>query len=307
MSNASLIKRNEKNFYSLQKSEKKVAIYLAENSATRLDGTISQLAEQLGTSVATISRMCRKLEYSNFQDLKLSIAEQAKQGSGQFVKNVPEDITLEDDPITVSKRLLHSQIVALEKTHDLFDQDVFNAVVDAILDAKHVVFVGVGGGYALCVEAVHLLTKIGIQCSAHSDGYSQLISASMSPETTLVVGISFTGTTPSVANTLAVAARLGANTVSMTSNPVSPVAKNSRHCILSSVTANQMTPLYGDFLEGRIAQLFILNVLFLMRIRISTWPANLREIRDFAELLLDGRWILKWTCKAKLCVKAGAV
>ena len=264
MGSASLIKRIEKNFDLLQKSEKKVATYLAKNSATRLDGTISQLAEQLGTSVATISRLCRKLEYANFQDLKLSIAEQAKQGSGQFVKNVPEDITFEDDPATVCKRLLHSQIVALEKTHDLFDQKVFADVVDAILEAEHVVFVGVGGSYALCVEAVHLLTKIGIHCSAHSDGYSQLISSSMSPKVTLVVGISFTGTTPSVANTLGVASELGANTVSMTSNPVSPVAKNSRHCILSSVTANQMTPLYGDFLEGRIAQLFILNVLFLM-------------------------------------------
>ena len=133
MSNASLIKRIEKNFDSLQKSEKKVAVYLAENSATRLDGTISQLAEQLGTSVATISRLCRKLEYANFQDLKLSIAEQANQGRGQFVKNVPEDITLEDDPTTVSKRLLHSQIIALEKTHDLFDEEVFVAVVDLSL------------------------------------------------------------------------------------------------------------------------------------------------------------------------------
>ena len=133
MSNASLIKRIEKNFDSLQKSEKKVAVYLAENSATRLDGTISQLAEQLGTSVATISRLCRKLEYANFQDLKLSIAEQANHGSGQFVKNVPEDITLEDDPTTVSKRLLHSQIIALEKTHDLFDEEVFVAVVDLSL------------------------------------------------------------------------------------------------------------------------------------------------------------------------------
>ena len=284
MSNASLIKRIEKNFDSLQKSEKKVAVYLAENSATRLDGTISQLAEQLGTSVATISRLCRKLEYANFQDLKLSIAEQANQGRGQFVKNVPEDITLEDDPTTVSKRLLHSQIIALEKTHDLFDEEVFVAVVDAILEAKHVVFVGVGGGYAMCVEAVHLLTKIGIQCSAHSDGYSQLISSSMSPKTTLVVGISFTGTTPSVANTLAVAARLGANTVSVTSNPVSPVAKNSRHCILSSVTANQMTPLYGDFLEGRIAQLFILNALFLMLV-IKNFDAAKASLERNSEIL----------------------
>ena len=205
MSNASLIKRIEKNFDRFRNPKRRWPSTWPRigDPSGRHDFAAGRAA---GTSVATISRMCRKLEYSNFQDLKLSIAEHAKQGSGQFVKNVPEDITLEDDPITVSKRLLHSQIVALEKTHDLFDQDVFNAVVDAILDAKHVVFVGVGGGYALCVEAVHLLTKIGIQCSAHSDGYSQLISASMSPETTLVVGISFTGTTPSVANTLAVAA-----------------------------------------------------------------------------------------------------
>ena len=284
MASASLIKRIEKNFDSLQKSEKKVATYLAKNSATRLDGTISQLADQLGTSVATISRLCRKLEYANFQDLKLSIAEQAKQGSGQFVKNVPEDITLNDDPATVCKRLLHSQIVALEKTHDLFDQKVFADVVDAILEAEHVVFVGVGGSYALCVEAVHLLTKIGIHCSAHSDGYSQLISSSMSPKMTLVVGISFTGTTPSVANTLGVASGLGANTVSVTSNPVSPVAKNSRHCILSSVTANQMTPLYGDFLEGRIAQLFILNVLFLMLV-IKNFDSAKASLERNSEIL----------------------
>ena len=113
----------------------------------------------------------------------------------------------------------------------------------------------------------------------------------MSPETTLVVGISFTGTTPSVANTLAVAARLGANTVSVTSNPVSPVAKNSRHCILSSVTANQMTPLYGDFLEGRIAQLFILNVLFLMLV-IKNFDAAKASLERNSEILqnyyLDG-------------------
>ena len=234
--------------------------------------------------MATISRLCRKLEYANFQDLKLSIAEQAKQGSGQFVKNVPEDITLNDDPATVCKRLLHSQIVALEKTHDLFDQKVFADVVDAILEAEHVVFVGVGGSYALCVEAVHLLTKIGIHCSAHSDGYSQLISSSMSPEVTLVVGISFTGTTPSVANTLDVASGLGANTVSVTSKPVSPVAKNSRHCILSSVTANQMTPLYGDFLEGRIAQLFILNVLFLMLV-IKNFDSAKASLERNSEIL----------------------
>ena len=75
MPDTSLIKRIEENFDSLQKSEKKVAHYLVENANPRLDGSISELAERLETSVATISRLCRKLKYDNFQDLKLSIAE----------------------------------------------------------------------------------------------------------------------------------------------------------------------------------------------------------------------------------------
>jgi RpiR family carbohydrate utilization transcriptional regulator len=291
MTGGSLIKRIEENFDSLQKSEKKVAIYLAENSTTRLNGSISALARELGTSVATISRLCRKLKYENFQDLKLSIAEQAKQGSGQFVKNVPEDITLEDDADTVARRLLQSQIVALEKTYDLFDKEVFSTVADAILNAERVVFVGVGGGYAMCVEAVHLFTKIGILCSAHSDAYSQLISSSMSPETTLVFGITFTGTTPSVTNTLAVAAELGANTVAMTSNPVSPAAQSAAHTLLSSVTTSQITPLYGDFLEGRLAQLYILDVLFLMLV-IRNFDAANSNLERTSQILrnyyLDG-------------------
>jgi len=62
------------------------------------------------------------------------------------------------------------------------------------------------------------------------------------------------------------------------------VAKNSRHCILSSVTANQMTPLYGDFLEGRIAQLFILNVLFLMLV-IKNFDAAKASLERNSEIL----------------------
>jgi RpiR family carbohydrate utilization transcriptional regulator len=264
MSNASLLKRIEENFDSLQKSEKKVAQYLVENANRRLDGSISELAERLETSVATISRLCRKLKYDNFQDLKLSIAEQATLGAGQFVKNVPENINLSDNAGTLAQKLLSSQIVALEKTFDLFDSEVFETVVADILQADRVLFVGVGGGYAMCVEAVHLFMKIGINCSAHSDGYTQLISSAMSSGSTFVVGISFTGTTPTVANTLAVSGKLGANTLAITSNPISPVAKSAKHCILSSVTASQITPLYGDFLEGRMAQLYIINILFLM-------------------------------------------
>lgn len=292
MPDTSLIKRIEENFDQLQKSEKKVAVYLAENSTRRLDGSISELASKLGTSVATISRLCRKLKYENFQDLKLSIAEQAKQGSGQFVKNVPENITLQDDVGTLAKKLLTSQIITLEKTYDLLDSDVFETVVTDMLKADRLLFVGVGGGYAVCVEAVHLFMKIGINCSAQSDGYTQLISSSMSSESTFVVGISFTGTTPSVANTLAVSGNLGANTLAITSNPISPVAKSAKHCILSSVTASQITPLYGDFLEGRLAQLYIINILFLMAVtrNFESAEASLEKTSKILEEHYLSRW-----------------
>ena len=45
-----------------------------------------------------------------------------------------------------------------------------------------------------------------------------------------------------------------------------------------------MTPLYGDFLEGRIAQLFILNVLFLMLV-IKNFDAAKASLERTSEIL----------------------
>ena len=54
--------------------EKKIANYILQNHKDVVNMTISELAEASGTSVATISRFCRKCDVDGFHHLKIGLA-----------------------------------------------------------------------------------------------------------------------------------------------------------------------------------------------------------------------------------------
>ncbi|MEO1102347.1 MAG: RpiR family transcriptional regulator, partial [Pseudomonadota bacterium] len=55
----------------------------------------------------------------------------------------------------------------------------------------------------------------------------------------------------------------GAKTVAITSDPDSPVALAAEIVLLTRHQGAEHIPFYGDFLEGRMSQLFIVNTLYL--------------------------------------------
>ncbi len=75
-----LVQRIQERYTSLRKSERVVADYLRDHAGTRMSMSITELAQILGISEATISRVSRALGYSGFPDLKLSLAEGAVGG-----------------------------------------------------------------------------------------------------------------------------------------------------------------------------------------------------------------------------------
>ena len=77
-----------------------------------------------------------------------------------------------------------------------------------------------------------------------------------------MVGISHTGQTETVAAALTLARSKGSKTIAITSNPNSDVAKAAE---IQLITWHHGTPqpLYGDFLEGRICQLYLVELLYL--------------------------------------------
>ena len=78
-----------------------------------------------------------------------------------------------------------------------------------------------------------------------------------------MVGVSHTGTTDTVAMALQIARDNGAATIAITSDAASPVAKAAHVTLTTWNSSTPPVPLYGDFLEGRISQLFLIDLLYL--------------------------------------------
>jgi RpiR family transcriptional regulator, carbohydrate utilization regulator len=258
----SLLERIQDHYGTLRKSERVVADYLRDNAGARLDASITEFGKTLGVSEATISRVSRALGYDGFPDLKLSMAEGRRDSKSSFV-NLPVEIDESDSLVRTSDKLASLLVSGLEGTQRLLDAQRLEQAVDALHRARKIVFVGVGGAAAICDEAAHLFLKAGFDAASYRDGYTQIIvAAKLGPEDVLV-GISHTGTTETVSEAMALARDNGAKTLAITSDPQSDVAKAGTVCLSTWGSSQQVIPLHGDFLEGRISQLFLIDLLYI--------------------------------------------
>lgn len=256
-----LLARIQTHYGDLRRSERIVADYLRAHADQRLDASITQFARMLGVSEATVSRVSRALGYDGYPNMKLSLAAGASRGS-RFA-NLPSGLDEADAAITLSDKLSLTLAASLRETHRLLDADRIEKAVEAIAAASKTIFVGVGGAASICDEAVHMFLKAGIDASSYRDGYTQIVAAAtMSPSRTLV-GISHTGRTRTVATALKQAREHGSRTIAITSDPQSIVAKAAEIVLVTWHHTARQIPLHGDFLEGRICQLFLVDLIYL--------------------------------------------
>lgn len=255
-----LIQRIQERYSSLRKSERLVADYLREHAGTRLNYSITEFANVLGLSEATISRVSRALGYSGYPDLKLSLAEGAANRSG--IANIPEEIAGSDSLIRTSGKLANLLAHSIQGTQRMLDAQRIEHCLKALQGARRVVLVGVGGAAAICDEAAHLFMKAGIDATAYNDAYTQIIAAANLDPDCVLIGISHTGTTDGIAKALTLAGENGVTTIAITSDPSSPVATAAQTVLTTWNSSTPSVPLHGDFLEGRISQLFLIDLLY---------------------------------------------
>ena len=255
------LQRVQDRYAKLRPSEQIVADYLRTHANQRLSHSITELAQIMGVSEATISRVSRALGYSGFSDMKLSLAEGAVNRTG--FSNIPAELDPSDTLIGTSVKLANLLAASIQSTKASLDGEKLEQCVQSIRAARKVVLVGCGGAAAICDEAAHLFMKAGLDAASYSDGYTQIVAAANMSADSLMIGISHTGTTQNVANALQLARQTGAKTIAMTSDAASAVGQAAEIVLTAAISATPSIPLHGDFLEGRISQLFLIDVLYL--------------------------------------------
>lgn len=242
---------------SLPPSERKIAQYIIENPEESVLLTALMLGERSKTSSATVIRLCKSLGFNGFQELKIRVAGdiESKQTHGY------RDIEPNEEYKNIIAKVTSNTIQTLQETADIISEQNLDKAVNALINAKSIIFIGFGASYIAAKDAEQKFIRIDKNAQSFSDLHMAATSIANKGPEDVVVGISFTGTTHGVAKLLELARQKKTTTISITKYGNSLVSSFS-DIELHTSAAKEATFRSGAT-SSRIAQLHLIDILFM--------------------------------------------
>jgi len=242
-------------YTTLKSAEKKAADFILKNPENVADGTIIEVAELAGCSEATFVRIARKLGYTGYPMLKASILQKDEEDTGVLY----EEITPNDDPISVVNKVFQTSIQSLLDTVGLLNTDSYLDALHHMKNAKHILFAGVGDSFAVAYTGYLKFSRIGLSSNCSQDFDIQLMEVSKLRSDDLLVIISHSGRTQSLYEVAKYAKLREVPILTITNYPISPIAKIADTVLL---TATFVPNIFGEIMTKRIPELCLLETLY---------------------------------------------
>ena len=243
-------------YYELTAAERRTADYVLKNRDRSQYLSIGELAEESGVAEATVSRFCRRLGYKGYNAFKLAIA---NAGAPKPAAASDKPIRDSDDPIELARKLYAVESEAMLQTLSLLRPAELDKAVTILRNARKVLCMGQGGSMILASEAAHLFSVCEGKYVPVSDSHMQIIASATLTEADAVLFFSYSGATKDMMETLTVVREQGAKTILITRFPRSPGAALAD--VVLQCGSNE-SPLEHGSVPARIAQLFLLDILF---------------------------------------------
>ncbi len=217
--------------------------------------SIQKLAERVGVSQATVVRFTQAVGFSGFREFRIAlVGDRAATGIAIF----HEDVNLRDDPMTIARKVLHSDIKAIVETLSLLNAAEFARALEALHRARRVEVYGVGSSAPIAQDAYYRLLRIGLPVTVATDAHMMAVSAAMLTPRDVAFVISHTGRTMETLNAAARAAEAGAVVISLSSHRQTPLAQSAG---IRLVTADRETVFRREAMASRIAHLSLIDAI----------------------------------------------
>lgn len=234
------------------RSEKKVADWLFSHSGEMLPYSITDLASKCDSSEATIVRFSKRLGCRGYQDLKLTLAKEHEK------KVIAPMITSEDDCFSIFEKVCNDAYMSLERTKKTLSAQSMTMAAKAISSARRVVLIGLGASAQVAEDASNKLLRAGCNSNAYADTHMQAIAVSQLGQGDVVIGISQSGSSKDIVESMKMARARGATTISITSKERSPIARQSDVLLLTD-TEETLHSSLG--LNSHISRLIVIDAL----------------------------------------------
>jgi len=239
---------------SFNPAEAAIADFVVAQPDRVLQMSVSEAARDSGVGEATVIRFCRALGYKGYQEFKLRLA----QDLVEPVEFIHRNITFKDNVADLCQKVFQTNQRAVEDTMRALDPAMVDVAARSVAAARRIDIYGIGYSYFSALDAKLKLVRFGLTADAYGDPHLQVMAAVSLQPGDVAIGISHSGSTRDVVDALGPARKAGATTIAVTNFSPSPI---TRVADLVLLTASPESPLGGEVLTSRIAQLCVLDAL----------------------------------------------
>lgn len=235
-------------------AEKKIADYILEHSGDIISYSISELSKLCGCGDATVVRFSHRLGFSGFQAMKIGIAQELSSAS-----SISSEISKNDSCFEIFKKRISDITIALQNTETVLNPESLEKAAQTIMKSKRVVIFGLGNSASIATDAAHKFLRLGIDAQSCSDNHLQAIIASHLDRQSVAIGISHSGSSKDIVESLQLSKIGGATTICVTNYGSSPLVEASDIALFTKADETRHSILA---MSSRIAQLAIFDAIY---------------------------------------------
>lgn len=173
-------------YETLTHAEQKLADYIIQNPRCVLDGRMSQLSRNAGSSNAALARLCQKLGYNGFSEFRFSLNSYLLSQSGSH----PDGIDDADDPF---QNILNTYTRYIQMIPNYLPQEQLHHAAQQICRAQRLNIWGFNRTYQSAKQLSNRLGRLGIFSKCTDDWIVMTDDAEIMGEKDLCVVLSMEG------------------------------------------------------------------------------------------------------------------
>ncbi|CAM7525478.1 MurR/RpiR family transcriptional regulator [Escherichia coli] len=244
--NENLLLRLRQSVDGYSRTQQKLGEFVLSDPARVVYLTITELARESDTSEASVTRLCRTLGCKGYNEFKMALALDLRQG--ELVERSGDEID----------NVVNESVQALQDTAKLLDRTLLEAAALALHQAQSVQIYGVAASAILGEYLHYKLLRLGKPAQLFSDMHRAAMNATTLSKDTLVVAISSSGSTRDLLHVVKLARKQGVRILALSNTPHSPLASLSD---IQLVAAKPEGPLSAGALNAKVGVMLLVELL----------------------------------------------
>lgn len=239
-------------------AEKGIIEFILHDPKVMVGLTIHECAKASYTSPSSVVRLCRKLGFDGYKEFHQSLVYELAL-LDLDLKEKGKEITFQDSLHDIIEKVTSKNILSLDNTAKLMDDNTVKACVDLMLQSRSICLFGMGASLLVAKDAYLKFLRINKPCIINDDWHAQLLQARNMISEDLAIAISYSGMTKEVIECIKAAKEKGAKVIAISRFEDNPLSKLADYNL--SISATEFIFRSGA-MSSRIAQLNIIDILY---------------------------------------------